>query len=83
MADKPAGKITHYYDKIGVAVIEVMSPLAVGDEIKVSGHENEFTQKIESLQIEHEQIQKAEKGKVVGMKVEKPVKENDLIFKVS
>lgn len=83
MADKPAGKVTHYYDKIGVAVIEVMSPLAVGDEIKVSGHENEFTQKIESLQIEHEQIQKAEKGKVVGMKVEKPVKENDLIFKVS
>lgn len=82
MADKPAGKITHYYDKIGVAVVEVMSPLAVGDEIKVSGHENEFSQKIESMQIEHEQIQKAGKGKVVGMKVEQSVKEHDLVFKV-
>lgn len=82
MADKPAGKITHYYDKIGVAVVEVMSPLVVGDEIKVSGHENEFNQKIESMQIEHEQVQKAGKGKVVGMKVEQPVKEHDLVFKV-
>jgi len=82
MTDKPAGKVTHYYDKIGVAVVEVMSSLAVGDEIKVSGHEGEFNQKIESMQIEHEQIQKAGKGKVVGMKLEQPVKEHDLIFKV-
>lgn len=82
MADKPAGKITHYYDKIGVAVVEVLSPLAVGDEIKISGHENEFSQKIESMQIEHEQIQKAEKRKVIGMKVDQPVKEHDLVFKV-
>lgn len=83
MADKPAGKVTHYYDKIGVAVIEIQSPLAVGDEIKISGHDCEFTQKIESIQIEHEQIQKAGKGKVVGLKVDQAVKENDLIFKVS
>ena len=83
MADQPAGKITHYYDKIGVAVIEVKSPLAVGDEIKISSHDQEFNQKIESMQIEHDQIQKAEKGQVVGLKVNQAVKENDLIFKVA
>lgn len=83
MADKPAGKITHYYDKINVAVVELNSPLAVGDLIKISGHDREFTQAIESMQVEHEKIQKAEKGKVIGMKVDQPVKENDLIFKVS
>ncbi|MDP3998866.1 MAG: U32 family peptidase C-terminal domain-containing protein [bacterium] len=81
MADQPVGKITHYYDKVGVAVVEVKKPLAVGDMIKVSGHDKDFTQKIESMQIEHEQIQKAGKGKVVGMKLEQPVKEHDLIFK--
>lgn len=83
MADKPAGKVTHYYDKIGVAVVEISAPLAVGEEIKISGHDHEFTQKIESLQIEHEQIQKAEKGQVVGLKVAEPVKEHDLVYKVS
>lgn len=83
MADQPAGKVTHYYDKIGVAVIEVKSPLAVGEEIKISGQDREFTQKIESIQVEHQQIQKAPKGKVIGLKVDQPVKENDLVFKVS
>ena len=82
MADKVLGKITHYYDKIGVAVIEVKEPLSVGDEIKVSGREKEFTQKIESMQVEHDKIQKADKGQVVGLKVDQPVKENDLIFAV-
>ena len=83
MADKAAGKVTHYYDKIGVAVVEVSAPLAVGDEIKISGHDHEFTQKIESMQIEHEKIEKAEKGKVIGLKIDQSVKENDLIVKVS
>lgn len=83
MGDKPVGKVTHYYDKIGVAVIEVEKPLAVGDEIKFSGHDNEFSQKIESMQIEHDQVQKVAKGKVIGMKVDQPVKENDLVFRAS
>lgn len=82
MADQPAGKIIHYYDKIGVAVVEVKKPLKVGEEIKISGHDQEFTQKIESMQIEHEKIQAAEKGQTVGFKVDQHVKENDLIFKV-
>ena len=55
----------------------------IGDEIKISGHDREFNQKIESMQIEHEKIEKAAKGKVIGMKVSEPVKENDLIFKVN
>lgn len=83
MVDKLVGKITHYYDKIGVAVVEVKSPLAVGDEIKISGHEQEFNQKIESMQIEHQEIQKAGKGQVIGLKVDQAVKENDLIYKAS
>lgn len=80
MADKPLGKITHYYDKIGVAVVELKGPLAVGDTVKISGHEQEFTQKIGSMQVEHEQLQKAQKGKVIGLKVDQAVKEGDLIY---
>ena len=83
MADVKVGKITHYYDKIGVAVLELTDEsLIVGDTIRISGHGNEFTQSVGSLQIEHEQIQTAKKGDMVGLKVDQPVKEGDEVYKV-
>ena len=81
--DKQIGKVTHYYDKIGVAVIEVTKPLKVGDMIKISGHDQEFTQTITSLQVEHAQVQKVTKGKSGAMKTDKPVKEGDVIYLVT
>lgn len=82
MADTKIGKISHYYDKIGVAVVEVIAPIKVGDKLKFSGHDNEFEQAITSMQIEHEQIQTAKKGQAIGMKVDQPVKPGDEVFKV-
>ena len=82
MADTKVGKISHYYNKISVAVIEVLAPLSVGDRIKISGHGNEVEQEISSMQIEHEQIKKAKKGQSVGLKVDQPVKSGDEVFKV-
>lgn len=82
MADKKIGKVTHYYDKIGVAIIELAAPLKVGDMVKFSGHDNEFTQEVSSIQIEHEKVDKAGKGSVVGVKVDQRVKENDIVYAV-
>jgi len=82
MTDTLVGKITHYFDKIGVAVVEVLAPIKVGDQIKISGHGNEFTQEVTSMQIEHQQVQEAQKGQTVGMKVDQPVKEGDEVYKV-
>ncbi len=73
------GKVSHYFDKIGVAALTLTGPLVVGDTVKISGHGNEFTQKIESMQIEHEQVEKAKKGADVAFKVDQPVKEGDEI----
>lgn len=75
------GKITHYYDKIGVAIIKVEKSIKVGDKIKISGHDQEFTQDIDSLQLEHTPVKSAKKGVSVGLKVIKPVKENDQVYK--
>lgn len=81
--DKPLGKVSHYYDKIGVAVIDVENgTLHVGDTVKFSGHA-EFSQKIESMQLEHEQIQEAKKGMSVGVKVDQKVKESDAVYLVA
>lgn len=82
--DIQIGKVTHYYDKIGVAVVEVKKqPLKVGDTVKISGHDNEFTQKIESLQIEHKQMKEIPVGETCGMKVDQAVKEGDTLYLVT
>lgn len=83
MADFKIGKIIHYYDKIGVVIVELNGTLSVGDKIKFTrGGEDLFEQKVESIQIEHEKIDSAGKGKVIGLKVEKEVKEGAEIYKI-
>ena len=80
--DKPIGKVTHYYDKIGVAIIKLDKALKVGDTLKFSGHDQEFEQTIGSMQLEHQDIKKAKKGMEVGVKVDQKVKENDNVYLV-
>jgi len=79
---KLVGKIEHYFGKIGVAVVELTDELSVGDEILIQGAETNFTQKVESMQVEHENIEKAKAGDAVGMKVSEKVRENDQVYKV-
>lgn len=83
MADTKVGTISHYFDKIGVAVVEVLAPIKVGDTIKISGSKGEFTMPIESMQVEHEQVDDAKKGNEVGMKVSQAVEKGDEVYKVS
>jgi len=83
MEEKPIGKVTHYFDKIQVAAIELSDALFVGDKIHVKGNDTDFEQTVDSMQIEHESVEKAEAGKTVGMKLSEPAKENDLVYKVA
>jgi len=83
MADFKIGKVTHYYDKIGVAVVELSADLGVGDRIKfVRGGEDLFEQGVESIQIEHEKKDSASKGETVGLKAVKEVKEGAEVYKI-
>ncbi len=72
---KKIGKITHYFDKLGVAVLSLTSPLAVGDSVKFSGHNIEFTQVVGSMQLDHAPVEKAKKGDDVALKVDQVVKD--------
>lgn len=79
--DIQIGTVTHYYDKIGVAVVEIMNQaLKIGDTVKISGHDKEFTQEVSSLQIEHEKVKEVKPGDSCGMKVGKPVKAGDVLY---
>lgn len=79
---KLVGKVTHFYPKISVAVVEVLDEIKVGDEILIKGKTTNFKQIVESIQIEHEQVEKASKGDSVGLKVVERVREGDEVFKI-
>lgn len=76
------GIVTHFYDKIGVAVVDLTSALHIGDVVKFSGS-TDFSQTVTSLQVEHEKIEAAKKGDTVGLKVEQNVKPGDEVLKAS
>ena len=79
------GKVTHYYDKIMVAVVELAkgASLAKGDSVHVKGNQTDFTQQVSSLQIEHKDVEKVKAGESFGMKVDQPVSEGDAVYKAS
>lgn len=79
---KEIGKVAHYYAKLGVAVIELTDALKVGDKIKIKGATSDFEQPVESMQIEHENIEEATAGQSIGMKVKEHVREHDVVYKV-
>ncbi|MCK9554882.1 hypothetical protein M0R36_03570 [bacterium] len=82
MKEVEIGVITHYFSKISVGIIKLSKPLKVGDEIHVKGAHDDFSQSIDSMQIEHEKVAEAKQGQQVGIKVLGKVHENDKVFKV-
>jgi len=77
------GVVTHYFNHIEVGTIEITNgELAVGDTVHVKGHSDDFTMKIESMQIEHGTVEKAGVGDNVGIKVPSRVHEHDKVYKV-
>lgn len=76
------GKVTHYYNRIGVAVLELEDVLKVGDTVVFLGHTTDFTQEVTSLEIEHHKILSASPGMEVAIKVDDPVRSGDELFRV-
>jgi putative protease len=76
------GKITHFFTKISVAIVELSGTLLLGDQILIKGLTTSVEQKVDSMQIEHENVQKATRGQSIGLKVNDRVRENDIVYKV-
>ena len=76
------GHVTHFFNKINVAVLSIKDELKVDDTIHILGHTTDFTQKVTSLQIEHEDVDSVKPGDDFAMKVIEPVREQDVVYKV-
>jgi hypothetical protein len=76
------GKVTHYYNRISVAVVDLSAELKVGDAILLLGHTTDFTQEVTSLEIEHQKVRSAGPQGEVAIKVDGEVRQGDLVYKV-
>ena len=79
---KPIGRVTHFYAQIKVAIVRFNRPVAIGTELHFRGAHTDFKDKATSMQYDHLAIQTAPKGKEVGVKVKKRVREGDQIYLV-
>ena len=83
MAEVELGRVTHYFSKIGVAAIEITQDvLAVGDTIHIKGHTSDFTETLDSMQIDGQSVQEVTVGQSVGIKVKEHAREHDAVYKV-
>ncbi len=84
MEEKLIGKITHYFTNIGVAVVEITNgKLNTGNKIHIKGATSDFEQNINSMQVEHENVETAKKGDAIGVKVDQQVREGDEVYLIS
>jgi putative protease len=77
------GDVVHYYNRIGVAVLQIVEPIRVGDMLQIVGYSTDFRQRVTSLQIEHESVEEAIPGQDVAMKVEQRVRRQDKVFRIA
>jgi len=78
--EKKVGEVLHHFGKIGVAALKVKAEIKVGDTLHIKGHTTDFEQMVDSMQIEHDSVQKVKKGDDVGIKVKDHVREGDEVF---
>jgi len=80
--EKEIGKITHWYDKISVAVIKLTDVLKKKDRIKIKKGAEEIEESVDSLQIDRVDVEKGKKGDEVAVKLSQKVKEGSVVYKV-
>lgn len=81
--EKRIGVVTHYFGKITVAIIKIKKKnLKIKNTIHLKGHTSDFTQKVESMELEHKAVPEARVGDSIGIKVSEHAREGDVVHKV-
>ncbi len=84
MEEVVVGKVVKYFSKIGVAAIRItQGELKVGDTIHLKGHTTDFTQAVDSMQVEHASVEAVKAGAEVGIRVKEHVREHDTVSRVT
>jgi len=82
-SERPIGTVTHYYTDLSVAIVRLDSgSLREGDTVRIKGHTSDFTQPVESMEIDHLRVDAAYPGQAVGLRVREHARENDVVYKI-
>lgn len=77
------GVVTHYYGNLLVAIVKLEAgTLRVGDTIHIRGHSSDFSQRVESLQVEHAAVNEVGPNDEFGIKVVQHAREHDIVYKL-
>jgi hypothetical protein len=76
------GIVTHYFPHVRAAVVKLKAPITVGDRVKIKGHTTDFTQSLDSIQIDRMPVNTAKKGAEIGLLVNSRVRQHDVVYKL-
>ena len=83
MVEEKIGIVEHFFTNVNVAAIKIINgQLKIGDNIHIVGMHTDFTQKIESMQINRNPVESVKTGDDVGIKVKEKVREHDVVYKI-
>jgi putative protease len=80
--EEPIGKVTHYFGRLGVTAAQLTGELRVGDQVRIKGHTTDFSQPVDSLEVEHQKVDHAGPGDSVAFKVKDKARIGDQVFRV-
>ncbi|HOO39846.1 MAG TPA: hypothetical protein PK425_04525 [Syntrophales bacterium] len=84
MAEEKIGEVVKFFSKPSVAAIKITDgELTVGETVKFTGHTTDFSETVESMEVNNKKIEKAVAGDLIGLKVKDRVREGDEVFKVT
>ena len=77
------GEIVKYFAKPSVAAIKVTNgEIVLGDELHYKGASTDFSEVIETMEVDNKSVLKALPGMLLGIKVNERVRPKDIVFKV-
>jgi len=76
------GQVEDYFAHVNVMALKLLAPVSVGNMIRIKGHTTDITQKVESMQIEHQPVQTASAGDSVGIKIADRARRTDMVYKI-
>ena len=82
MAEVEVGRVVHFFSKASVAGIELTGDVTVGDTIHIKGHTSDFTQTIDSMQIDRNPVDQAGNGQTIGIVVSEHARPHDVVYRV-
>ena len=83
MPEIQVGTVSTFFAHPVVAGIDLTATLKVGDSIHIIGHTTDLELTVGSIQIDNADVDEADTGTSIGIKVSDRVRKGDKVYKVS